>query len=130
MLEVAAVILKDEQDRILICRRKKGGNCGNLWEFPGGKREQGEAMETCAVRECQEELGVSIAIDGIFDQHTFAYPDLEIAFTFFCGHILSGVPQMRVHSGLCWVERTELAQFTFCPADTELVTQLAHSMDR
>lgn len=125
MLEVAAVILSDEQDRILICKRKEGGNCGNLWEFPGGKREVHETMETCAVRECQEELGVTIEIDGIFDQHTFAYPDREIAFTFFWGHITEGVPQMRVHNGLCWAARTELTQFAFCPADTELVERLA-----
>lgn len=128
MLEVAAVILTDERDRIFICRREVGGSCGNLWEFPGGKREPNETMEACAMRECQEELGVTIEIDGIFDQHTFAYPDREIAFTFFWGHIAEGVPQMRVHSGLCWAERAELAQFDFCPADTELVTRLAGAL--
>ncbi len=125
MLEVAAVILTDEQDQILICRRKAGGNCGGLWEFPGGKREEGETMEACAIRECQEELGVKIKLDGIFDQHRFTYPDQEIAFTFFWGHIAEGTVQMRVHHGLCWVQRQELHQFAFCPADTDLVARLA-----
>lgn len=125
MLEVAAVILTDEQDQILICRRKAGGNCGNLWEFPGGKREEGETMEDCAVRECREELGIEITVDGIFDQQQFAYPDKEIMFTFFWGHIVDGVPQMRVHSGLCWVQRQEMTQFAFCPADTALVERLS-----
>ena len=125
MLEVAAVILTNEQDQILICRRTAGGNCGNLWEFPGGKREAGETMEDCAVRECREELGVEITVDGIFNQHQFSYPDKEIAFTFFWGHIVDGVPQMRVHSGLCWAQRQEMTQFAFCPADIELVERLA-----
>lgn len=124
MIEVAAVILSDTRGKILICKRKEGGNCGGLWEFAGGKREPHEPMEVCAVRECQEELGVSVSLDGIFDQYTFRYPEREIAFTFFLGHITEGVLQMRVHDGLCWVTREELAQFDFCPADITLVERL------
>lgn len=125
MLEVAAVILSDAQGKILICKRKEGGTCGGLWEFPGGKRESQEAIEACAVRECQEELGVSIALDGVVDRYTFSYPEREIAFTFFAGHVIEGILQMRVHDGLCWVAREALTQFEFCPADIALVERLA-----
>ena len=125
MTEVAAVILTDEQDRILICRRGAGGSCANLWEFPGGKREPGESLAACAARECREELDVEVELGAVYDTCTFAYPDKEIAFTFFLGHIRAGIPAMRVHSGMCWVSRSELAGFRFCPADADLVRRLA-----
>ena len=125
MTEVAAVILTDEQDKILICRRGGGGNCAYLWEFPGGKREAGESLAACAVRECREELNIEVELGAVYDTHTFAYPDKEIAFTFFLGRIRAGTPVMRVHSGMCWVSRSELSGFQFCPADEDLVRRLA-----
>lgn len=124
MVEVAAVILREQNGKILICRRGAGGNCAYLWEFPGGKREPGESLEDCAVRECREELGVEIALEGVYDTHSFCYPDKEIAFTFFVGTIQSGIPTLYVHSGLCWVTCEELDQFSFCPADKELIARL------
>lgn len=125
MTEVAAVILRDDQDKILICRRADSGSCALLWEFPGGKREAGESIEQCAVRECREELGVEVALDTVYDRHSFRFPDREIAFTFFLGRIRQGVPAMYVHTGLCWVSRAELGGFSFCPADEELVERLS-----
>ena len=67
MTEVAAVILTDEQDKILICRRGAGGNCAYLWEFPGGKREAGESLAACAVRECREELNIEVELGAVYD---------------------------------------------------------------
>ena len=56
MTQVAAVILTDEEGKILICKRGEGGSCAHLWEMPGGKVEQGETPAQAAVRECREEL--------------------------------------------------------------------------
>ena len=64
MERIAAAILR-RNDKILICRRGSGGSCGYLWEFPGGKIEPGETGEDCAVRECREELGVEIQLQGL-----------------------------------------------------------------
>ena len=63
-VRVAAAIIRNADGRILICRRGQGGSCAFLWEFPGGKQEQGENMEECLVRECREELGIEIAVRG------------------------------------------------------------------
>lgn len=126
MTEVAAVILKDESDRILICRRGAGGNCAYLWEFPGGKREPQETIEQCAIRECYEELGVQVVLDGLYGTAKYQYPDREIAFTFFTGHIATGIPTLHVHCGMCWVTRDELKNFQFCPADIDILARLVN----
>ena len=61
-LEVTAAIIR-QNGKILICQRPAEKNCGLLWEFPGGKIEGGETGEQCIVRECQEELGVTLSVE-------------------------------------------------------------------
>ena len=83
-------------DKILICRRGPGGSCGYLWEFPGGKIEPGETGEDCAVRECREELGVEIQLQGLREETVYEYPDGLYGFVFYDGVIISGEPEKRV----------------------------------
>lgn len=129
MIEVAAVIVRDETGRILICRRGAGGHCAYLWEFPGGKREAGESLADCAVRECREELGVTVTLGELYDRSQYTYPDKALAFSFFTGRVADGTPALHVHSGMCWVRPDELAGFSFCPADTALVQRLMREAD-
>lgn len=63
--EVVAALIK-EQDRFLICQRPAGKSLALFWEFVGGKVEQGETKEQALVRECQEELGVIVAVGMSF----------------------------------------------------------------
>ncbi len=60
-LEVTAAIIR-QNGKILICQRPADKNCGLLWEFPGGKIEAGETGEQCIVRECKEELGITLTV--------------------------------------------------------------------
>lgn len=124
MTEVAAAILR-RNGKILICQRKEGGNCSFLWEFPGGKREAGETMEQCVVRECREELGVTIKVQGLFAGESYTYGTEPFAFRFYRAEILDGEPECRVHHTMKWVNPSELAQYPFCPADVDIVRRLA-----
>ena len=82
MTEVAAAILRRD-GKILICQRKEGGNCSLLWEFPGGKREAGETMEQCAIRECKEELGIAVRLLDVYAEKTYTYGTEPFSFVFY-----------------------------------------------
>ena len=124
MTEVAAAILHRD-GKILICQRKEGGNCSLLWEFPGGKREAGETMEQCVVRECQEELGIVIRPKGLYAQEHYTYGTEPFSFAFFNAEIAEGEPENHVHRAMKWVRPAELLSEPFCPADEGIVRRLA-----
>jgi 8-oxo-dGTP diphosphatase len=123
MKEVSAAIII-ENKKVLICRRGEGGSCGNLWEFPGGKRESGETLEQCLVRECREELGISIKTEGVYHTTTFLYPEYTVILTFFHARIIDGQPKAIVHNEIRWVSLNELLHYNFCPADEEIIRLL------
>lgn len=125
MIEVAAGIIINARDELLICQRGPGGNCAYLWEFPGGKREPEESWEACLIRECREELDVEIEITGVFERTSYAYPDREILFTFFFAKLIAGQPQMQVHQAMRWVRAEQLQSYEFCPADCEIIRRLS-----
>lgn len=124
MLQVSAAIIRNAKGQILVCRRGPGGNCAYLWEFPGGKQEPSESPEECLMRECQEELGIEIVVEGLYERFSYAYPDKTIDFHFFNAHIAKGSPEIRVHSEIKWVSPQELIPEDFCPADVTMVRQL------
>lgn len=120
MIEVAAAIIRSEE-KILICQRARKKNCELLWEFPGGKIELGENGEQCVVRECQEELDVTIKpFRKVFDVIA-AYANGDIHLRFYECEILTGMPMAKEHQAIQWVAKDELSQYTFCPADQEMI---------
>lgn len=121
---VSAVILRNEKNEILIGRRAADASSALLWEFPGGKQESGETAEDCAVRECREELDIEIGSLAPFGTGFYSYPDRDITFTFFTGIILDGVPKRTVHQEIRWVKSNELSDYSFCPADDEILEKL------
>ena len=76
------------------------------------------------MRECQEELGIEIVVEGLYEHFSYAYPDKTIDFHFFNAHIAKGSPEIRVHSEIKWVSPQELIPEDFCPADVTMVRQL------
>jgi len=129
VIQVAAAIIK-KNNKVLICQRGEGGNCSLLWEFPGGKQEQGETLEDCLVRECHEELDIDIKVSGIFAKTKYSYPDKEIGFTFFEAEILKGNIKENVHKCVMWVDTEELGNYEFCPADIEVVDKLRGNINK
>jgi 8-oxo-dGTP diphosphatase len=115
---VVGVALTDPAGRVLAARRSAGG-----WELPGGKVEPGESEPAAAVRECAEELGVLVEVDGrLPGSQPCGERHLLRVWT---GRILAGTPQRREHAELRWVARDELAGLDWLPADRPFVRLLA-----
>ena len=123
MTEVVAALIWDK-DRFLACQRPAHKARGLLWEFVGGKVEPGETREQALIRECREELGVTVRVDGIFTEVTHVYPDLTVHLTLFHAAIAEGVLQKIEHNDIRWITVEEIDQYPFCPADEEILAKL------
>ena len=123
MLEVtAAIICKD--NKILICQRPADKSCGFLWEFPGGKIEHGETGEQCIVRECQEELGVTLQVRKKVTDVIYEYPDRTVHLHFYLCDIIAGTLEKKEHAAFRWISQQEIFQFEFCPADAKMLSSV------
>lgn len=123
MTEVVAALIWDE-NRFMICQRPAHKARGSLWEFVGGKVEPGESKEEALIRECREELGVTVDVGEIFMEVTHQYPDITVHLTLFSASIREGVPQKLEHQDIRWITAEEIGKFSFCPADTEILEKL------
>ena len=123
MTEVVAALIWDE-DRFMACQRPAHKARGLLWEFVGGKVEPNETKEEALIRECQEELGITVAVEDVFMEVTHEYPDLTVHLTLFNARIAEGVPQKLEHNDIRWMTVEEIDDFAFCPADVEILERL------
>jgi len=118
----AAVI--EEDGRFLVTRRLGGVHLEGLWEFPGGKCEEGESHATSLEREIREELDTAIIIDREVFSVVHSYADRVVELHFFACH-LAGRPRAALGQEMRWVTREELRTLPFPPADAELIEILA-----
>lgn len=123
MTEVVAALIWDK-NRFMICQRPAHKARGSLWEFVGGKVEPGERKEEALIRECREELGVTVDVGDIFMEVTHKYPDITVHLTLFSASIREGVPQKLEHQDIRWVTAAQIKEFAFCPADREILEKL------
>ena len=123
MTEVVAALIW-EKDRFLACQRPAHKARALLWEFVGGKGEPNETKEEALIRECKEELGVTVAVGDVFMEVTHEYPDLTVHLTLFNARIAEGVPQKLEHHDIRWMTVEEIDDFPFCPADVEILARL------
>ena len=122
-IEVVAGLIWDK-DKFLICQRPENKARGLLWEFPGGKVEAGETLPQALQRECMEELAVKLDVRDRFMQVEHKYPDIFIRLTLFHCVISEGVPQALEHNALRWIHPCETKNFTFCPADADILKEI------
>ena len=122
---VAALIQKD--GRFLICQRPAHKARGLLWEFVGGKVEPGESKAQALIRECREELGVTVTVQDAFMEVTHEYPDLTVHLTLFYARIAEGEPQKLEHNDLRWITPREIPQYPFCPADESILKAITET---
>ena len=121
--EVVAALIW-EHSRFLICQRPAHKARGLLWEFVGGKVEQGETMADALIRECREELDITIAPRDVFLTVIHEYPDLTVRLTLFNTSIVSGDPKLLEHNDLRWITVQEIDSLEFCPADEEILKKM------
>lgn len=123
MTEVVAALIWD-QNKFMICQRPANKARGMLWEFVGGKVEPGETEEQALIRECQEELAITLSVGDVFMEVDHVYPDLTIHLTLFNAAIASGTPQKLEHNDIRWITVDEISQYEFCPADEAILRRL------
>ncbi len=123
MTEVVAALIW-EKDRFLICQRPAHKARGLLWEFVGGKVEPGETLAQALVRECREELDITVSVGELFIEVTHTYPDLTVHLSLFHCTIAEGVPKLLEHHAMAWITTDEIDKFEFCPADAGILERL------
>lgn len=121
--EVVAALIWDE-NRFMICQRPAHKARGLLWEFVGGKVEAGETKEQALIRECREELAVTLSVGEVFMDVVHEYPDLLVHLTLFHASIAEGVPQKLEHNEIKWITPREIPDYEFCPADEEILKRI------
>ena len=123
MVEVVAALVWNG-DRFMICQRPANKARALLWEFVGGKVEPGESKEQALIRECQEELAITLSVGEAFMDVVHEYPDITVHLTLFNSTIAEGTPQKLEHNDIQWISVDEIDQYSFCPADTEILQHL------
>ena len=121
--EVVAALIWDDR-RFLICQRPAHKARGLLWEFVGGKVEPGETRQQALVRECEEELGVTVSVGEVFMDVLHDYPDLLVHLTLFSAAIAEGTPKLLEHNDMQWITVGQIDDYPFCPADETILARL------
>lgn len=121
--EVVAALIWDN-NKFLICQRPANKSRPLLWEFVGGKVEPGETPEQALVRECREELAITLTVGQVFMDVMHNYPDLTVHLTLFNAKISEGIPQLLEHNDIRWITVGEIPDYEFCPADEEILLRL------
>lgn len=126
LLLVAAAALVDRDGRILITQRPEGKSLAGLWEFPGGKINDGETPEFALCRELEEELGIE-ARECCFSPIAFAshaYDDFHLLMPLYACRMWTGTPTSREGQALQWVMPNDLYNYDMPPADLPLIPQI------
>ena len=123
MVEVVAALIWNN-DEFMICQRPAHKARSLLWEFVGGKVELGETKERALIRECKEELAVTLSVDEVFMDVVHEYPDITVHLTLFNASIADGIPQKLEHNDIKWITPAEIPNYNFCPADEEILKEI------
>jgi len=126
MVLVSAVALIDPDGRVLLAQRPEGKSMAGLWEFPGGKVEQGETPEAALVRELQEELGID-TWESCLAPLTFAshsYDDFHLLMPVFACRKWNGIVTPQEGQELAWVRPNKMRDYPMPAADVPLIAML------
>ena len=123
-MQVAVGIVSNAAGAVLIARRPDHVHQGGFWEFPGGKVENGEAVESALRRELHEELGITVQAAEPWLQVRHAYPDKIVRLQVWRVTAYTGEPHGREGQPLVWALPTEMGDFAFPAADQPILAAL------
>lgn len=123
MVQVAAALIW-ENGKFMICQRPAGKARELLWEFVGGKLKEGETGRQALVRECEEELGVTVSVGDVFMEVDHVYPDIAIHLTVYNAWVIKGEPQKIEHNDIRFISPSEIPLYDFCPADKDILIKI------
>ena len=129
IIRVTAAIL-EKDGKILIAKRETGDDLfAGLWEFPGGKIEEGETPEQCMARELKEELEIEVEVGELITSNKHKYPHGMFELLAYRVKHISGKIILNDHDEIKWVTIDEMTNFEFPPADTPIINYLKYSND-
>ena len=121
---VAAVIFNQDKSKIFITKRPDDKHKGGYWEFPGGKVELGESVEHAMVRELEEEIGIQVTQQSLFEHLEYDYPDKSLKFDFILVTDFDGEPYGREGQQGMWVSIEQLKTFEFPEANVPILQRV------
>ena len=128
MVQVVTALIW-ENNKFMICQRPAHTGNGLLWEFVGGKVEAGETLQEALIRECKEELNVTVSVGDIFAEADHVYPDIAVHITFFNAKIVEGTPEKLEHNDIRWISPKEIPNYDFCAADVDMLKKIMENFD-
>ncbi|KHT33128.1 8-oxo-dGTP diphosphatase MutT [Pectobacterium carotovorum subsp. carotovorum] len=123
-LSVSVGIIRNAEQQYFIARRPDGVHMAGMWEFPGGKVEEGETPEQALIRELHEETGIEASAPQALNDKTFSTPERIITLHFFLVETWQGEPYGREGQESRWVNVDELREEEFPPANAEMIRWL------
>ncbi len=121
---VTAALIWNDAGQLLIAQRPHDKMLGGLWEFPGGKCEEGETLEACLQREIREELGIDIEVGDHLTTVEHAYTHFSITLHAFHCRFCGGEPQTLGVADWRWVFPDELDAFAWPSTDAKIIAAL------
>jgi len=107
--------------KLLIAKRPKGTHNEGLWEFPGGKKEKGESMKDCLLREIEEELDIKVKVDQALFTVDHEYETKTICLHVFNCTLMKGKPKSLQGQKVRWIYPNDLPKYNFAPPDMKVI---------
>ncbi|AIV04519.1 MULTISPECIES: 8-oxo-dGTP diphosphatase MutT [Vibrio] len=121
---VAAIIFNQDKSQIFITKRPDDKHKGGFWEFPGGKVEQGESVEQAMIRELEEEIGITVTEQSLFEHLEYDYPEKSLKFDFMTVSQFDNQPYGREGQEGRWVDVAALLDYTFPEANVPILERV------
>jgi len=125
-----AIAIITRADRVLICQRPPRGSFAGFWEFPGGKREPGESITDCVIREVKEELAIDVTPLHALRAVDHDYPGRRIRLHPYVCALIAGEPQLLACQAAKWVAPPDLMCYQFPPANEQLIREAIEYLSR